>query len=116
MNMKEENNDYEGEDNIVELVDEDGNTLRYEHVGTIEYKGEWYCFFTPEQTEEREDDEEGDEVAVFHLVGDEDDERLETIEDDELLDEVFAEFCNQYDYAEDAEEAAMLDTDGSEDE
>lgn len=114
MNMKEENNDYEGEDNIVELVDEDGNTQRFEHVGTIEYKGEWYCFFTPEQTEESEDDEE-DEVAVFHLVGEEDDERLETIEDDDLLDEVFAEFCNQYDYAEDADEAALLDSDGSED-
>lgn len=110
MTMKEESNDYEDEDNIVELVDEDGNTLRYEHVGTIEYKGEWYCFFTPEKTEESDDEEE--EIAVFHLVGEEEDERLETIEDDELLDEVFAEFCNQYDYAEDADEAAMLEPDG----
>ena len=42
MSFKEENNDYEDGDNIVELIDEDGNTLRYEHVGTIEYKGEWY--------------------------------------------------------------------------
>lgn len=109
MSMKEESNDYEGEDGIVELVDEEGNTLRYEHVGTIEYKGEWYCFFTPEKTEETEDDEEGDEVAVFHLVGEEDDERLETIEDDELLDEVFAEFCSQYEYAEDSDEAALLE-------
>ncbi len=111
MSMKEESNDYEGEDNIVELVDEDGNTQRFEHVGTIEYKGEWYCFFTPEKTEENEDDEEGDEVAVFHLVGEEDDERLETIEDDALLDEVFAEFCNQYEEYEGADEAAMLEPD-----
>ncbi len=111
MSMKEERNDYEDEDNIVELVDEDGNTQRFEHVGTIEYKGEWYCFFTPEKTEESEDDEDGDEVAVFHLVGEEDDERLETIEDDALLDEVFAEFCNQYEDSEDADEAAMLEPD-----
>ena len=40
MSFKEENNDYEDGDNIVELIDEDSNTLRYEHVGTIEYKGE----------------------------------------------------------------------------
>ncbi len=107
MSMKEERNDYEEESNIVELVDDEGNTLRYEHVGTIEYKGEWYCFFTPELSEESDD--EGEEVAVFRLVGDEDNETLEIIEDDDLLDEVFAEFCNQYEYAEDADEAASLD-------
>lgn len=114
MNMKEESNDYEEDENIVELVDEEGNTLRYEHVGTIEYKGEWYCFFTPEKSAEEadeEDDEEGEEVAVFHLVGDEDNETLETIEDEALLDEVFAEFCNQYEEFEDADEAASLEPD-----
>lgn len=111
MSFKEENNDYEDGDNIVELIDEDGNTLRYEHVGTIEYKGEWYCFFTPVLSVEEADEDEGEEVAVFRLVGDEDDERLETIDDDALLDEVFAEFCNQYEDSEDADEAAMLEPD-----
>ncbi len=109
MSMKEENNVYEEDSNIVELVDEEGNTLRYEHVGTIEYKGEWYCFFTPENAEV--DEEEGEEVAVFHLVGDEDNETLEIVEDDDLLNEVFAEFCNQYEYAEDADEAMSLEPD-----
>lgn len=108
MSMKEENYGYEEEDNIVELVDEEGNTLRYEHVGTIQYKGEWYCFFTPEMTDPDADEEE-EEVAVFHLVGDEENETLETIEDDALLDEVFAEFCNQYEDFEDADEAAALE-------
>lgn len=116
MSMKEEGNDYE-EDNIVELVDEDGNTFRFEHLMTFEYKGEWYCALTEEKTaEEAEEDdgEEGDEVAIFHIAGEEDDERLEQIEDDDLLDEVFAEFCNQYEDFEDADEAALLDTDGDE--
>ncbi len=109
MSMKEENNEYEEDGNIVELIDEEGNTLRYEHVGTIEYKGEWYCFFTPEFSEESDD--EGEEIAVFHLVGEEDNESLEIVEDDDLLNEVFAEFCNQYEYAEDADEAMSLDSD-----
>ncbi len=109
MSMKEERNEYSEDENVVELVDEEGNTLRYEHVGTIEYKGEWYCFFTPELTPESDDEEQ--EVAVFRLVGEEDNETLEIIEDDELLDEVFAEFCNQYEYAEDADEAKKLDSD-----
>ena len=111
MSLKEENNDYEDGENIVELIDEDGNTLRYEHVGTIEYKGEWYCFFTPILNVEEADEDEGEEVAVFRLVGDEDEERLEIIDDDALLDEVFAEFCNQYEDSEDADEAAMLEPD-----
>ena len=34
------------------------------------------------------------------------------IDDDALLDEVFAEFCNQYEDFEDADEAALLDGDG----
>ena len=51
----------------------------------------------------------GEEIAIYHIVGDEDNEELETIEDDELLDGVFAEFCNQYGDSEDADEAAELD-------
>lgn len=110
--MKEEANDYE-EDNIVELVDDDGNTARYEHLMTFEYKGEWYVALTPEavaeETESDDEEGEGDEVAIYHLVGGEDDEQLEVIEDENLLDEVFAEFCNQYEDFEDADEAAALD-------
>lgn len=109
--MKEERNDYDEENNIVELVDEDGNTLRYEHLMTFEYKNEWYCAFTPEQPAEEAEDDEGDEVAIFHIVGEEDDESLEQIEDDALLDEVFAEFCKQYEDFEDADEAASLEPD-----
>ena len=110
VNMKEERENYEEEDNIVELVDEEGNSFRYEHLMTFEYKNEWYVALTPEQAaEESTDEDEGDEVAIYHLVGGEDDERLEPIEDDELLDEVFAEFCAQYEDFEDADEAASLD-------
>ena len=111
-NMKEEREQYDEENNIVELIDEEGNSLHYEHLLTFEYKGEWYCAFTPvEEAEESEDGEEGEEVVIYHLVGGENDETLEPIEDDETLDEVFAEFCNQYEDFEDAEEAAALEPD-----
>ena len=113
--MKEEREDYDEENNIVELIDEEGNSMRYEHLMTFEYKGEWYCAFTPvlEADEAEEDDEEeGDEVVIYRLKGGEDDETLEPIEDDALLDEVFAEFCNQYEDFEDADEAESLEPDG----
>ena len=110
--MKEEQNNYEEDDSLVELVDEEGVSHWFEHLMTFEYKGEWYVALTQQtDAEEAEDDEEGDEVAIYHLVGDEDDEQLETIEDDELLDEVFAEFCNQYEDFEDADEAEALEPD-----
>lgn len=113
MDYKEEANDYEEDDNIVELIDEEGVSYRYEHLMTFEYKGEWYCALTPETAgEEAEDDEEGEEVAIYHIVGEENDEHLEAIEDEQFLDEVFAEFCNQYDDFEDADEAAELEPDG----
>ncbi len=110
MDYKEEENNYEEDDNIVELVDEEGHTSRYEHLMTFEYKGEWYCALTPElESEEAYDDEEGEEVAIYHIVGEEDDERLEAIEDEQFLDEVFAEFCSQYEDFEDSDEAAALE-------
>lgn len=110
--MKEEREEYDEENNIVELIDEDGNSQRLEHIMTFEYKGEWYCAFTSvAQAEETDGDEEGDEVVIYHLVGGENDETLEPIEDDEKLDEVFAEFCNQYEDFEDADEAASLEPD-----
>lgn len=99
MSMKEDRENYEEEDNIVELVDEEGNTLKYEHVGTVQYEGEWYCCFVPAdeaQEASEEDEDEGEEVEIFHLVGGEDDEQLEVIEDEDLLEKVFAEFYRQY--------------------
>jgi hypothetical protein len=94
------------EERIIELEDEDGNVDKFLHIGTIEYRGEWFCFF---QKAEPESEEEEDEVVIFRLEGEEGDQRLAIIEDEQLMDEVFAEFCNQYEDFEDADEAESLD-------
>lgn len=93
-------------DRIMELEDEDGNVEQYLHIGTIEYRGEWFCFF---QKAEPETEDEEDEVVIFRLEGDGDDKRLCTIEDDQLMDEVFAEFCHQYEQFENSDEAMELE-------
>jgi hypothetical protein len=111
MNKEDLTNDEEEyEDNILELEDDEGNVEKYLHVGTIEYKGEWYCFF---QLAEPETEEEEDEVAVFLLKGEGEDQELIPLEDEQLMDEVFAEFCNQYEQYEDSEDALKLE--GAED-
>ncbi len=101
LDMKEETNAYTDEDSIVELVDDEGNTYRYEHLLTFSFKDEWYVALAQEG---QGDDMPEEEVAIFRLVGDEDNEQLETIEDETLLSAVFAEFCAQYEEDEDDEE------------
>ncbi len=106
--MKEERHEElaDGEDNVVELIDDEGNHLFYEHLMTFEYHGEWYIALTEvtEAEEAEEEDEEGEEVAIYHLAGGEDDERLEPIEDEDFLEEVFEEFSRQYEAEEDEDE------------
>ena len=96
----------EDEERIIELEDEDGNSEKFLHIGTIDYKGEWYCFF---QKAEPETEEEEDEVVMFRLAGEGEDRQLLALEDEQLMDEVFAEFCHQYEDFEDADEAMELD-------
>lgn len=121
MSYKEDYNNYE-DDALVELVDEEGVKRQYEHLMTFEYKQEWYVALAPtsaeqsEQEDEDDGDDGGEEIAIYHLVGGEDAEELEIIEDDELLDEVFAEFCNLYEDFEDADEAAALEPDENDNE
>ena len=107
--MKEElkTEEYDDElDRIIELEDEAGNVEKFLHIGTIEYRGEWYCFF---QKAEPETEEEEDEVVMFRLEGEGDDKRLAALEDEQLMDEVFAEFCHQYEEFEDSDEAIELE-------
>ena len=96
----------EYEENIIELEDDEGNVERFVHVGTISYKGQWYCFF---QKAEPETEEEEDEVVIYLLQGEGEDQVLLPLEDDELMDEVFAEFCKEYEAYENSEDAKKLD-------
>ena len=98
--------DEEYEENIIELEDDEGNVESFVHVGTIEYKGQWYCFF---QKAEPETEEEEDEVVIYLLQGEGEDQMLLPLEDDELMDEVFAEFCKEYEAYENSEDAKKLD-------
>ena len=58
---------------------------------------------------EPESEEEEDEVIIFALQGEGDDAVLMPIEDGHLLDEVFAEFCHQYEEYENSDEAMDLE-------
>ena len=106
MNNEMENEVYEEEDRIFEVEAEDGTVEKLYHIATIEYRGGMYCCF---QKAEPESEEEEDEVIIFALKGEGDEAMLEPLEDEQLLDEVFAEFCHQYEDFENSEEAEELE-------
>lgn len=76
---------------IITLVNDDGEEMECLHIGTIEWKNEWYVFLQDIEADENEDEEEC-LVRIYRIDGDEDDEKLMPVEDDNLAEEVYGEF------------------------
>ena len=95
------------DDEIVELTTDDGKKLKFYFVGTIEYKGKNYSAFEPAESIEGIED---DDLVIFELNGDDEETcDLLPVEDEQLLDEVFEEFCRVLEEEELAEEAESLE-------
>lgn len=81
----------EEEEGIVTLLDDQGNEHQFEHLDTFEYNGDTYVVLVPAI-----EDEDADEVLIFKLGTDENDQEvLLAIEDEAELDMVFEEFKNR---------------------
>ena len=74
----------EEEEEIVELIDDNGNVLKFKLLDVTEYKGEKYTLLLAAEPNEEIAE---DEVVIFRL--NEVEEVLEPIEDENLLEEVF---------------------------
>ena len=77
----EENN------NLVQLQDENGNDLNFEHLMTLEHEGSYYVLL--EATEDMDDCKEG-EAIILKIIRDEDSDEdvYATIEDEDEMDEI----------------------------
>lgn len=91
----------EKDDGTVALTGDDGNVVRFFHIGTIEYKNEWFVFF---QRAEPKEGIDPDEVVIFKLSGDGRDETLLPVTDDDLLSEVYDEFMREMEDEDDETE------------
>lgn len=77
-------------EDIIELVDEDGNEVSFEHLMTLEYKGKAYICLVP--VEEMEDVDE-DELVILRIETDaEGNDCYASVETEEELDAVFEEY------------------------
>ena len=92
--------DMERED-IVELVDEDGQAVRFEHLMTLEHGGKPYICLVPVDPME---DVEEDELVILRIETDADgNDVYATIEDDAELDAVFEKYLEIAEADEDDE-------------
>ena len=102
--MSENNNhelDMERED-VVQLVDEDGNEVDFEHLMTLEHEGNAYICLVPLEPME---DVADDELVILRIETDEDgNDYYTTIEDDAELDAVFEKYLEIAEADEDKDE------------
>ena len=88
----EENKDLipEEEDSIITLVDEDGTENRFEYLDCIEYEGKEYLCLLPE-------DENDNQVVILEVEPvDEENENYLAVEDEAVLEAVYAIFKDHY--------------------
>ena len=89
-----ENIEGEEVDNIVILNDEEGNEVQFEFLDLIEYNGEEYVILLPV---EDEISEEPGEVVILKVEStSEDEESYVSVEDEEVLNNVFEIFKEKF--------------------
>ena len=82
------------DENIVVLVDENGEEVEFEHIDTVEMNDNEYVVLAPLDNDDP--DQEDEEVIILKVEHSEDgDDSFVTIDDDDELDEVFNEFQNR---------------------
>jgi len=91
-------------DDIVVLVDENGDEVEFEHIDTIEMNGDEYVVLVPFIEDEVETQDE-EEVVILKVEHDQDGEdSFVTVEDDDELDAVFEEFQTRMEEEFDSDE------------
>jgi len=91
----------EEQNTVIELVDESGNTVKFDLVMTFDYECKRYAALLPIDTVENVGD---DEVVLLEVVKEKSGENFVTIDNPILLDEVFNEFIELFDEMADGDE------------
>ena len=76
----------------ITVTDEEGNEFELEHLDTAEIDGELYMAFLPADMDE---DNEDFGIVILKVTVEDDEEVLTTIEDENLLNTVYAHFIER---------------------
>ncbi len=71
------------EQQIIETIDEQGNTIRFELVDVVEFEDQEYALLFPEENKENED-----ELVLMRLMKDGEDYLFETIDNEDEFEKV----------------------------
>jgi len=80
----------EKNDDIIELVQDGGNVVKFEQIAVVVYGGQYYAILHPLELK-------NDEVVIFRII-EEDEDSLDLVVDEELskkILEVYAEDVNE---------------------
>lgn len=103
-NQSKSNGLNDEQDDLVELVDEEGNPVQLRHLMTLEHKGSEYVMLCGIEDEDEDEDGES-EVYILRIDRDEKGEDCYvTVEDEDLLQEVFDKFVETSEQDEDYDE------------
>lgn len=95
----------EERDDIVVLVDENGDESEFEYLDTIEMNGNEYVVLIPFSEKDETDFEDEEEVVILRIEhGSDGEDSFVSIEDEEELNEVFEEFQSRMEYEYDEDE------------
>lgn len=97
----------EERDDLIVLVDENGDETEFEHMDTIEMNGNEYVVLLPYSEEDPDEEDQEEEVVILKIEhGKDGEDSFVTIEDEDELDMVFEEFRSRMeeDYDEEDEE------------
>lgn len=78
-------------DEPIELIDDEGNSAEFYHIGTMEFEGKNYAFFQPGETVEGADP---DDVVILEV--DEKNKILLPVDDEDYLEKIFEKFQVEY--------------------
>lgn len=94
---------------FIDLTDEEGNNFKLEIVGDVEYEGDLYRVFLPTDMDE-EDPDYG--FIILKSVQNGDEELLDSVDDEEVLEKVYALYMEEvFADEEDADGAEETDAD-----
>ena len=93
MNENREDLEQEDEGDIIVLQGPDGEEVEFEEVADINLGEHFYVIVQPV---ERPEDMGKDEAVVFEVVAGEENDEFVVVDDDDIIDAVFAEYNRVY--------------------
>ena len=93
MNENREDLEQEDEGDIIVLQGPDGEEVEFEEVADINLGEHFYVILQPV---ERPEDMGKDEAVVFEVVAGEENDEFVVVDDDDIIDAVFAEYNRVY--------------------